>query len=181
KSLKGPTYSGESTESSASDTNLSSAKKKKSYSMPNEGFDDSTLDMDDDDETQDVDSCTQDYDESQELNSSQDMDSSDTCVLFSQNTKSQSVLATDHKISKMSARVIVKAITSKVLGRYEMVKLLKGKFQVPSQSLTALAVSELTEILARKFIDKKYVVITEGADYGNLKTNQLSVQKELEV
>lgn len=77
--------------------------------------------------------------------------------------------------------MVVKAVTNRVLGRDEILKILKGRFQVAAQSLRDLTVSQLTETLARKFMERKYVVVTEGADFGDLKRSQVSVHREVEI
>ena len=65
--------------------------------------------------------------------------------------------ASVNKMTKKSAMVIVKAVTGKIPEREELVKILKQRFEVLSKTLTALKVSQILEVTARKLISLKYV------------------------
>ena len=73
----------------------------------------------------------------------------------------------DNKMSKKSAMEIIKAVTEKIPDR-EVVKLLKGRFQVTQTSLTTLSVTQLLEVTARKLIKFKYVSVKLGAGLANI-------------
>lgn len=84
------------------------------------------------------------------------------------------------KLTKKSAAVVLRFVLGKLPEREGLVKMLRGKFEVPHRSLTALTPSQLMETLARKFISMKYVVINSNADYGNLARTDLKVLKEID-
>ena len=85
----------------------------------------------------------------------------------------------DNKTSKKSAMVIIKAVTEKIPDREELVKLLKGRFQVTQKSLTTLSVTQLLEVTARKLIKFKYVSFKLGVGLADIKRADITVNREI--
>ena len=85
----------------------------------------------------------------------------------------------DNKMSKKSAMVIIKAVTEKIPDREELVKLLKGRFQVTQKSLTTLSVTQLLEVTARKLIKFKYVSLKLGVGLADIKRADITVNREI--
>lgn len=132
-------------------------------------------------ETQDYD--TQDYD-TQDCDTQDTTD--DTLVLFDSQSKESTPAKLERSLSadsitKMSASLLIKSVTGKVLGRDELVKLLRVKFQVQNKVLISLTASKLMQVLAKKLISSKYVLVNDSANYKNLKKSDLHVQKEIEI
>ncbi|XP_068716619.1 uncharacterized protein [Montipora foliosa] len=89
--------------------------------------------------------------------------------------------ASVNKITKKSAMVVVKAVTGKIPEREELVKMLKRRFEVPSKSLTALKVSQILEVTARKLITLKYVSLKNGTSSGNIRKSDINVHREIDM
>lgn len=83
------------------------------------------------------------------------------------------------KINKKSAMVIIKAVTGRIPEREELVKMLKDKFKAQSKSLTALTVSQILEVTARKLISLKYVSLKSGISSGDIRNTDVTVHKEI--
>ena len=85
--------------------------------------------------------------------------------------------ASVNKITKKSAMVIVKAVTGKIPEREELVKMLKGRFEVPSKSLKGLKVSQMLEVTARKLISLQYVSLKNGTSSGDIRKSDKCAQR----
>ena len=75
--------------------------------------------------------------------------------------------------------MIIKAVTGKIPDREELVKLLKGRFQVTQKSLTTLSVTQLLEVTARKLIKFKYVSLKLGVGLADIKRADITVNREI--
>lgn len=71
----------------------------------------------------------------------------------------------------------------KVPERDELMKLLSGKFGVPSRNVTSLTSLQVMEVMARKLINKKYVSLSdhEGMSSGALSKADFKVLKEIDL
>lgn len=89
--------------------------------------------------------------------------------------------ASEDKITRKSAMVIIKAVIGKIPDREELVKLLRGKFQVKSKNLTTLTASQIMEVTARKLIALKYISVKFGVNNGDIKNADIKVHKEIDL
>lgn len=100
---------------------------------------------------------------------------------FDESSAAPASVDVDMKINKKSSLVIIKAVTGGIPEREELVKLLKGKFQAPHKSLTALTVTQLLEVTARKLISLKYVSLKSGISSGDIRNTDVTVHKEIQM
>lgn len=84
-------------------------------------------------------------------------------------------------MTNQSSLVIIKAVTGRIINRDDIVKLLKSKFKVETKTITPLTASQLNELLARKLIGNKYVMIKHGVNSKQLNRNDINVIKEIEI
>lgn len=77
-------------------------------------------------------------------------------------TNEKDIKDNGEKFSNRVSSLIIKGVFGVVPDRTQQVKVLKSKFGVQPKHLTSLSPSDVMEVLARKLIKHKYVLIADG-------------------
>jgi hypothetical protein len=111
-----------------------------------------------------------------------DAECNDDDIIPSSQSKagSPSAHATNYYPLKASL-LICKAILGCQPSRDDVVKTLKKKFNTKQDQLTQLTMSQLLEVMAKKFVNNKYCTINDGVKLSNLRKENIVVHKEISI
>ena len=78
-----------------------------------------------------------------------------------------------------SCQMICQAVFGEQPVREDIVRILKKTFAVKQDQITALTMSQLLEVMAKKLINQKYCSVKDGTNMSNMRMGSITVHKEI--